>query len=100
MSVLPPGPLRIVALVITVAVTWIVVSILLGGLGFPRIQQLFASECGTFPHPATRVAGGRHPDLRAEALRTGLAVVWFVCFLLAGHQELSSLVCLLVSDTV
>uniref|UniRef100_A0A452E7D8 FAM3 metabolism regulating signaling molecule A n=1 Tax=Capra hircus TaxID=9925 RepID=A0A452E7D8_CAPHI len=38
------GPLRIVALVITVAVTWIVVSILLGGLGFPRIQQLFASE--------------------------------------------------------
>lgn len=29
----------------------------------------------------------------------GLAVVWFVCFLLAGHQELSSLV-LLVSDTV
>ncbi|KAF4026584.1 hypothetical protein G4228_018822 [Cervus hanglu yarkandensis] len=35
------GPLRIVALVITVAITWIVVSILLGGLGFPRIQQLF-----------------------------------------------------------
>ncbi|XP_017899834.1 PREDICTED: protein FAM3A isoform X1 [Capra hircus] len=41
---LPRGPLRIVALVITVAVTWIVVSILLGGLGFPRIQQLFASQ--------------------------------------------------------
>ncbi|KAM9667518.1 protein FAM3A isoform 2-T3 [Dama dama] len=38
------GPLRIVALVITVAVTWIVVSILLGGLGFPRIQQLFTSQ--------------------------------------------------------
>ncbi|XP_006043676.1 protein FAM3A isoform X2 [Bubalus kerabau] len=38
------GPLRIVALVITVAVTWIVVSILLSGLGFPWIQQLFASQ--------------------------------------------------------
>lgn len=38
------GPLRIVALVITVTVTWIVVSILLGGLGFPRIQQLFTSQ--------------------------------------------------------
>ncbi|MXQ99205.1 hypothetical protein E5288_WYG021634 [Bos mutus] len=38
------GPLRIMALVITVAVTWIVVSILLSGLGFPWIQQLFASE--------------------------------------------------------
>ncbi|ELR45808.1 Protein FAM3A [Bos mutus] len=44
MSVLPPGPLRIMALVITVAVTWIVVSILLSGLGFPWIQQLFASQ--------------------------------------------------------
>ena len=55
------------ALVITVGVTWIVVSILLRGLGFPRIQHLFPSECGTFPHPATRVAGGRQPDLRAEA---------------------------------
>uniref|UniRef100_A0A8C6DM22 ILEI/PANDER domain-containing protein n=1 Tax=Moschus moschiferus TaxID=68415 RepID=A0A8C6DM22_MOSMO len=38
------GPLRIVALVITMAVTWIIVSILLGGLGFPRIQQLFTSQ--------------------------------------------------------
>nr|XP_019811741.1 PREDICTED: protein FAM3A isoform X1 [Bos indicus] len=38
------GPLRIMALVITVAVTWIVVSILLSGLGFPWIQQLFASQ--------------------------------------------------------
>ncbi|XP_045852331.1 protein FAM3A isoform X1 [Meles meles] len=39
------GPLRIVALVVTVGLTWIVVSILLGGpgSGFPRIQQLFAS---------------------------------------------------------
>ncbi|XP_010851293.1 PREDICTED: protein FAM3A-like [Bison bison bison] len=44
-SVLPPGPLHIVALVITVGVTWIVVSILLSGLGFPRIQHLFTSEC-------------------------------------------------------
>ncbi|XP_058905844.1 protein FAM3A isoform X1 [Kogia breviceps] len=39
------GPLRIVALVITVGLTWLVASILLGGPGggFPRIQQLFAS---------------------------------------------------------
>nr|XP_035949468.1 protein FAM3A isoform X2 [Halichoerus grypus] len=39
------GPLRIVALVVTVGLTWIVVSILLGGpgSGFPRIQQLFTS---------------------------------------------------------
>ncbi|XP_012890864.1 PREDICTED: protein FAM3A isoform X2 [Dipodomys ordii] len=39
------GPLRIVALVITVGLTWIVVAILLGGPGggFPRIQQLFTS---------------------------------------------------------
>ncbi|XP_068389360.1 protein FAM3A isoform X2 [Eschrichtius robustus] len=38
------GPLRIVALVITVGLTWLVASILLGGPGggFPRIQQLFA----------------------------------------------------------
>ncbi|PNJ09559.1 FAM3A isoform 22 [Pongo abelii] len=37
------GPLRIVALVVSVGLTWIVVSILLGGpgSGFPRIQQLF-----------------------------------------------------------
>uniref|UniRef100_A0A8C9M9L1 FAM3 metabolism regulating signaling molecule A n=1 Tax=Panthera tigris altaica TaxID=74533 RepID=A0A8C9M9L1_PANTA len=39
------GPLRIVALIVTVGLTWIVVSILLGGpgSGFPRIQQLFSS---------------------------------------------------------
>ncbi|XP_030663500.1 protein FAM3A isoform X3 [Nomascus leucogenys] len=39
------GPLRIVALIVSVGVTWIVVSILLGGpgSGFPRIQQLFTS---------------------------------------------------------
>ncbi|XP_002763470.1 protein FAM3A isoform X4 [Callithrix jacchus] len=39
------GPLRIVALVVTVGLTWIIVSILLGGpgSGFPRIQQLFTS---------------------------------------------------------
>ncbi|XP_033273988.2 protein FAM3A isoform X5 [Orcinus orca] len=39
------GPLRIVALVISVGLTWLVASILLGGPGggFPRIQQLFAS---------------------------------------------------------
>uniref|UniRef100_A0A8C9Q657 Uncharacterized protein n=1 Tax=Spermophilus dauricus TaxID=99837 RepID=A0A8C9Q657_SPEDA len=45
------GPLRVVALVVTVGLTWIIVSILLGGpgSGFPRIQQLFNSECGTLP---------------------------------------------------
>ncbi|XP_032613753.1 protein FAM3A isoform X3 [Hylobates moloch] len=39
------GPLRIVAVVVSVGLTWIVVSILLGGpgSGFPRIQQLFTS---------------------------------------------------------
>ncbi|XP_011716114.1 protein FAM3A isoform X2 [Macaca nemestrina] len=39
------GPLRIVALVVSVGLTWILVSILLGGpgSGFPRIQQLFTS---------------------------------------------------------
>lgn len=57
MSVLPPGPLRIVALVVTVGLTWIVVSILLGqpGAGFPRIQQLFTSECGILPCSAVEV---------------------------------------------
>ncbi|KAF0881628.1 FAM3A protein, partial [Crocuta crocuta] len=55
--VLPPGPLRIVALVVIVGLTWIVVSILLGrpGAGFPRIQQLFTSECGTLPCSAVAV---------------------------------------------
>uniref|UniRef100_A0A8C9QCY3 Uncharacterized protein n=1 Tax=Spermophilus dauricus TaxID=99837 RepID=A0A8C9QCY3_SPEDA len=45
------SPLRVVALVVTVGLTWIIVSILLGGpgSGFPRIQQLFNSECGTLP---------------------------------------------------
>ncbi|TKC33968.1 hypothetical protein EI555_016549 [Monodon monoceros] len=40
-----PCPLRIMALVISVGLTWLVASILLGGPGggFPRIQQLFAS---------------------------------------------------------
>uniref|UniRef100_A0A8C6BQB7 Uncharacterized protein n=1 Tax=Monodon monoceros TaxID=40151 RepID=A0A8C6BQB7_MONMO len=53
---MPLGPLRIVALVITVGLTWLVASILLCGPGggFPRIQQLFASECGTLPRPTTR----------------------------------------------
>ncbi|XP_036161469.1 protein FAM3A isoform X2 [Myotis myotis] len=39
------GPLRIVALIVTVALTWIIVSIFLGGpgSGFSRIQQLFIS---------------------------------------------------------
>lgn len=57
LSVLPPGPLRIVALVVTVGLTWIVVSILLGGPGhgFPRIQQLFISKCGTLPCLAVEI---------------------------------------------
>uniref|UniRef100_A0A2K5RBC5 FAM3 metabolism regulating signaling molecule A n=1 Tax=Cebus imitator TaxID=2715852 RepID=A0A2K5RBC5_CEBIM len=52
------GPVRIVALVVAVGLTWIVVSILLGGpgTGFPRIQQLFTKprarkyKCG-LPQP-------------------------------------------------
>jgi hypothetical protein len=57
MSVLPPGPFRIVALVITVGLTWILVTILLGGPGggFPRIQQLFTSKCGALPCLAAEV---------------------------------------------
>ena len=48
MSTLPTGPLRIVALIITMGLTWILVTILLGGPGggLPRIQQFFTSECG------------------------------------------------------
>ncbi|CAD7682992.1 unnamed protein product [Nyctereutes procyonoides] len=36
-------PLHIVALIVAMGLTWIIVSILLGGpgSGFPRIQQLF-----------------------------------------------------------
>ncbi|XP_075814830.1 protein FAM3A isoform X2 [Microtus pennsylvanicus] len=39
------GPLRIVALIITMGLTWILVTILLGGPGggLPRIQQFFTS---------------------------------------------------------
>ncbi|XP_034505495.1 protein FAM3A isoform X2 [Ailuropoda melanoleuca] len=51
------GPLRIVALVVTVGLTWIVVSILLGGpgSGFPRIQQLFTSpETSVTAEPRVR----------------------------------------------
>ena len=99
-SVLPPGPLHIVALVITVGVTWIVVSILLGGLGsgFPWVQQLLPVSVGLSLTllGGLLAAGNRTCGLR---LRTGLAAVWFVCFPLAGHRELSSLVCLLVSGT-
>lgn len=48
MSILPAGPLRIVALIIIMGLTWILVTILLGGpgVGLPRIQQFFTSECG------------------------------------------------------
>ncbi|XP_059767804.1 protein FAM3A isoform X4 [Balaenoptera ricei] len=51
------GPLRIVALVITVGLTWLVASILLGGPGggFPRIQQLFAGpESSVTAEPRAR----------------------------------------------
>uniref|UniRef100_A0A8C5VFS3 FAM3 metabolism regulating signaling molecule A n=1 Tax=Microcebus murinus TaxID=30608 RepID=A0A8C5VFS3_MICMU len=51
------GPFRIVALVITVGLTWIIVSILLGGpgSGFPRIQQLFTSpESSVTAEPRAR----------------------------------------------
>uniref|UniRef100_A0A4X1TAH0 Uncharacterized protein n=1 Tax=Sus scrofa TaxID=9823 RepID=A0A4X1TAH0_PIG len=43
---LAKSPLRIVVLVLSVGLTWILVSILFGrpGSGFPRIQQLFASD--------------------------------------------------------
>uniref|UniRef100_A0A8C2MEG0 FAM3 metabolism regulating signaling molecule A n=1 Tax=Cricetulus griseus TaxID=10029 RepID=A0A8C2MEG0_CRIGR len=51
------GPLRIVALIITMGLSWILVTILLGGPGggLPRIQQFFTSEtrkykCG-LPQP-------------------------------------------------
>uniref|UniRef100_A0A5F9DK93 FAM3 metabolism regulating signaling molecule A n=1 Tax=Oryctolagus cuniculus TaxID=9986 RepID=A0A5F9DK93_RABIT len=51
------GPLRIVALVVTVGLTWIIGSILLGGpaSGFPRIQQLFTSpESAVTAEPRAR----------------------------------------------
>uniref|UniRef100_A0A8D2DD18 FAM3 metabolism regulating signaling molecule A n=1 Tax=Sciurus vulgaris TaxID=55149 RepID=A0A8D2DD18_SCIVU len=51
------GPLRIVALVVTVGLTWIVGSILLGGpgSGFPRIQQFFNSpESSVTAEPRAR----------------------------------------------
>lgn len=95
MSVLPPGPLRIVALVVTVGVTWIALSILLGGPGshFPRIQQLFTSECGALPHP-TAEATGVATCTCGLRLRVG-AGAWVFCLLLAGRLVPS--VCLLTS---
>uniref|UniRef100_A0A3Q2IEK8 Uncharacterized protein n=1 Tax=Equus caballus TaxID=9796 RepID=A0A3Q2IEK8_HORSE len=61
-------PLCIVALVVIMGLTWIIVSILLGGpgSGFPCIQQLFTSECGTLPCPTTEVT-------RAVAWACGLS---------------------------
>lgn len=52
------GPLRIVALIIIMGLTWILVTILLGGpgVGLPRIQQFFTKprarkyKCG-LPQP-------------------------------------------------
>ncbi|EHB08075.1 Protein FAM3A, partial [Heterocephalus glaber] len=51
------GPLRIVVLVVAVGLTWIIVSILLGGPGdgFPRIQHLFTSpESSVTAEPRAR----------------------------------------------
>ena len=88
------------ALVITVGVTWIVVSILLGdlGSGFPWVQQLLPVSVGL---SLTLLQGSLAESTRTcrLRLRMGLAVVWFVCLLLARHRELSLLVCLLVSGT-
>uniref|UniRef100_A0A8C9D466 Uncharacterized protein n=1 Tax=Panthera leo TaxID=9689 RepID=A0A8C9D466_PANLE len=51
------GPPPCWALVVTVDLTWIMVSILLGGLssGFPHIQKLFTSEYGTLSCSAVEV---------------------------------------------
>uniref|UniRef100_A0A8D2C966 Uncharacterized protein n=1 Tax=Sus scrofa TaxID=9823 RepID=A0A8D2C966_PIG len=56
------GPLRIVVLVLSVGLTWILVSILFGGpgSGFPRIQQLFASECPPWEGPRGGRGGCSH----------------------------------------
>ncbi|ELK36932.1 Protein FAM3A [Myotis davidii] len=56
------GPLRIVALIVTVALTWIIVSIFLGGpgSGFSRIQQLFTS-----PENSVTAAAGQE-DLQGQ----------------------------------
>lgn len=50
------GPLRIVALIIIMGLTWILVTILLGGpgSGLPRIQQFFTS-------PENSVTAGKPP---------------------------------------
>ncbi|XP_021107982.1 protein FAM3A isoform X1 [Heterocephalus glaber] len=63
------GPLRIVVLVVAVGLTWIIVSILLGGPGdgFPRIQHLFTSECGV-PGPESSVTA----EPRARKYKCGL----------------------------
>nr|XP_008248512.1 protein FAM3A isoform X1 [Oryctolagus cuniculus] len=82
------GPLRIVALVVTVGLTWIIGSILLGGpaSGFPRIQQLFTSPESavtavlTFPSqisgdPRPRPTGHTccpRPEPRARKYKCGL----------------------------
>lgn len=91
MSVLPPGPLRIVALIVTVALTWIIVSIFLGGpgSGFSRIQQLFISECGTLPRLASEV-----PKVATWAcglrLRLGVGVACIAFFSPSGCLRAAS----------
>uniref|UniRef100_A0A674ITW8 Uncharacterized protein n=1 Tax=Terrapene triunguis TaxID=2587831 RepID=A0A674ITW8_9SAUR len=44
---LPPGPLRVVVIILTAGLTWILVSLLLGTQsGFSRLQQLLSSRAG------------------------------------------------------
>ncbi|XP_077617868.1 protein FAM3A [Crocuta crocuta] len=64
------GPLRIVALVVIVGLTWIVVSILLGrpGAGFPRIQQLFTS-------PENSATAGKAPVTSLFLLYRGALIL-------------------------
>lgn len=63
-------------LVLSVGLTWILVSILFGGpgSGFPRIQQLFASECPPWEGPRGG-RGGCRRRLRAGVGDGGLGVL-------------------------
>ncbi|KAM6151649.1 protein FAM3A [Rhynchocyon petersi] len=60
------GPLRIVALIVTVGLAWIIVSILLGGPGssLPRIQQLFSSKWGLFLHHGSDNSATAEPRIK------------------------------------
>lgn len=65
------GPLRIVVLLVTVGLTWILVSSLLGAPGpaLPRLQQLFSSESGPFAQSQPKGSPSPGP---------GVGVVWLV----------------------